>query len=207
VAACRARDPEKQDLPDGLEWLDGLAIDGKTVRNSAAPGGVNVKLFSALPHHEQVVIPQITVPEDTTEVTCVPALLNQVDLTGKTITMDAAHTQDATADYIHRVRDAGHIMTVKGNRPHLLEAIAARLPRAPRRGLRLRAVRSGGEGSPQGSLLARRSDRLDGPAGTAQACCHERHVCHVGAEEVCQRRCHRDEHQDLKYQNHHRGHW
>jgi hypothetical protein len=47
--------------------------------------------------------------------------------------MDAAHTQDATADYIHRVRDAGHIMTVKGNRPHLLEAIAARLPRASTR--------------------------------------------------------------------------
>ena len=100
------------------------------MRNSATPGGVNVKLFSALLHHEQVVIAQITVPEDTTEVTCVPDLLNQVDLTGKTVTLDAAHTQDATADYLTRVRGAGYIMTVKGNRPHLMEAIAARMPRA-----------------------------------------------------------------------------
>ena len=102
----------------------------QTVRNSATPGGVNVKLFSALLHHEQVVIAQITVPQDTTEVTCVPDLLNQVDLTGKTVTLDAAHTQDATADYLTRVRGAGYIMTVKGNRPHLMEAIAARMPRA-----------------------------------------------------------------------------
>ena len=101
VAAYRARNPEKWEMPDGVELLDGLAIDGKTVRNSAAPDGINVKLFSALLHQEQVVIAQITVPEDTTEVTCVPALLDQVDLTGKTVTMDAAHTQDATADYIH----------------------------------------------------------------------------------------------------------
>lgn len=130
VAAHRTRNPEKWEMPDGLEWLDGLAIDGKTVRNSAVPDGINVKLFSALLHQEQVVIAQITVPEDTTEVTCVPALLDQVDLTGKTVTMDAAHTQDATADYIHGDREANYIMTVKGNRPHLLEAIAARMPRA-----------------------------------------------------------------------------
>jgi hypothetical protein len=98
VAAHRAGNPEQSDIPDGLEWLDGLAIDGKTVRNSATPGGMNVKLFSALLHHEQVVIAQITVPQDTTEVTCVPALLGPVDLTGKAVTMDAAHTQDTTAD-------------------------------------------------------------------------------------------------------------
>jgi len=130
VAAYRARHPEQWDLPHGLEWLDGLAIDGKTVRNSAEPGGVNVKLFSALLHHEQVVIAQITVPADTTEVTCVAALLDPVDLTAKTVTADAAHTQDATADYLTRVRGADYLMTVKGNRPHLLEAIAARMPQA-----------------------------------------------------------------------------
>jgi hypothetical protein len=42
VAAHRARNPEQWDIPDGLEWLDGLAIDGKPVRNSASPGGMNV---------------------------------------------------------------------------------------------------------------------------------------------------------------------
>jgi predicted transposase YbfD/YdcC len=113
-----------------VDWLDGLAIDGKTIRNSATPAGVDVKLFSALTHREQVVIAQVAVPEHTTEVTCVPALLDPVDLTDKVVTADAAHAQDATADYLVNVRNADYTLTVKGNRPHLLEAIAARMPKA-----------------------------------------------------------------------------
>lgn len=130
VAAYRTAHGEQPNLPEGLGWLDGLAIDGKTIRNSAAPGGMNIKLFSALTHHEQVVIAQIAVPDTTTEVTCVPALLDPVDLAGKLVTADAAHTQDATADYLVNTRNADYTLTVKGNRPHLLEAIAARMPRA-----------------------------------------------------------------------------
>lgn len=130
VTAWRERHQQQPDLPDGVDWLDGLAIDGKVIRNSAGPGGINVKLFSALLHREQVVIAQIAVPEHTTEVTCVPALLDSVDLTDKIVTADAAHTQDNTADYLVNTRNADYTLTVKGNRPHLLEAIAARMPRA-----------------------------------------------------------------------------
>jgi predicted transposase YbfD/YdcC len=130
VSAWRAGHGGQPGLPEGLQWLDGLAIDGKTVRNSAAPGGMDVKLFSALLHHERVVIAQIAVPEHTTEVTCVPALLDGVDLTGKIVTADAAHACDATADYLAGARSAHYVLTVKGNRPHLLEAIAARMPSA-----------------------------------------------------------------------------
>lgn len=130
VAARRASHGDQPGLPEGVGWLDGLAIDGKTVRNSAAPGGIDVKLFSALTHREQVVIAQIAVPEHTTEVTCVPALLDPVELAGKVVTADAAHTCEATADYLANTREADYTMIVKGNRPHLLEAIAARMPRA-----------------------------------------------------------------------------
>lgn len=65
-----------------MDWLDGRSVDGKTIRNSAVPGGVDVKLFSALTHREQVVIAQIAVPEHTTEVTCVPASLDPVTAAG-----------------------------------------------------------------------------------------------------------------------------
>ncbi len=130
VGAYRARCGQRPGVPDGLEWLDGLAIDGKTVRNSAAPGGIDVKLFSALTHHEQVVIAQIAEPEHTTEVTCVPALLDAVDLTNKVVTGDAAHACEGTADYLTRIRDTDYTLTVKGNRPRLLEAIATRMPHA-----------------------------------------------------------------------------
>lgn len=91
VAAARAADGTGDDrqLPCGVDWLDGLALDGKTVRNSAAPGGVDVRLFSALLHREQVVIAQIAVPPETTEVTQVETLLGPVDLDGKVVTADA----------------------------------------------------------------------------------------------------------------------
>ena len=129
VSIYRAAHDASVNLPEGVGWLDGLAIDGKTIRNSAAPGGIDVKLFSALTHREQVVIAQIAVPEHTTEVTCVPALLDPVDLAGKVVTADAAHTCQATADYLANTRNADYTLTVKGNRPNLLEAIAARMPR------------------------------------------------------------------------------
>lgn len=130
VAAHRTDHGGQPDLPEGMDWLDGLAIDGKTIRNSAAPAGIDVKLFSALTHREQVVIAQIAVPEHTTEVTCVPSLLDPVDLAGKVVTADAAHAQDATADYLVTTRNADYVLTVKGNRPRLLETIAARMPKA-----------------------------------------------------------------------------
>jgi hypothetical protein len=120
-----------RELPEGVDWLDGLAIDGKTVRNSAAPGGgADVRLFSALLHREQVVINQIAVPDHTTEVTQVEDLLDPVDLSGKVVTGDAAHTQgDAAAEYVAGERNADYAITVKGNRDKLLGQIWARMPR------------------------------------------------------------------------------
>jgi predicted transposase YbfD/YdcC len=135
VAAARAAAAtedtgQDRQVPEGVDWLDGLALDGKTVRNSAAPGGIDVRLFSALLHREQVVIAQIAVPEDTTEVTQVETLLGPVDLDGKVITADAAHTQgDTAAEYVAGTRKAHYAITVKGNRDKLLGQIWARMPR------------------------------------------------------------------------------
>jgi hypothetical protein len=48
-----------------------------------------VKLFSAMMHEQAVVIAQIRIPDGTTEVTQVAALLDPVDLAGAVITADA----------------------------------------------------------------------------------------------------------------------
>ena len=131
AAAPDAAQPDPQ-VPEGVDWLDGLALDGKTVRNSAMPGdgGVDVRLFSALLHREQVVIAQIAVPEETTEVTQVANLLDPVDLAGVVVTADAAHTQgDAAAEYVAGTRKSHYTITVKGNRAKLLGQIWARMPR------------------------------------------------------------------------------
>jgi predicted transposase YbfD/YdcC len=118
---------EADGLPAGVDWLDGLALDGKTVRHTAAPGGMNVRLFAALLHEEQVVI--IIVPEETTETTQVENLLRDVDRLGKTVTADAAHTSVETADYLAGQRGAHYVLPVKGNTPTLLDAIIAAMPR------------------------------------------------------------------------------
>jgi predicted transposase YbfD/YdcC len=126
--AERARRGEDDDpAADGM-W--GLAMDGKVVRRSGAgnPDG-NVKLFSAMRHDRAVVVAQLRVPDATTEVTQVEALLDPVDLSGAVVTGDAAHTQTDTATYIRR-RDADYVFTLKGNQPSLLDSVIAKLASA-----------------------------------------------------------------------------
>jgi predicted transposase YbfD/YdcC len=107
----------------------GLALDGKTVRNTRPGTGLDVQLFSAMRHDTAVVVAQVQVPTDTTEVTQIAALLDPIDITGMTITADAAHPSHDTAVYLLQ-RQAGYVFTVKGNRPALLAAITDRLPAA-----------------------------------------------------------------------------
>ena len=87
------------------------------------------QLFSAMRHDTAIVVAQVQVPADTTEVTQMAALLDPLDITGMTITADAAHPSHDTARYLLN-RHAGYVFTVKGNRPTLLSAIAGRLPAA-----------------------------------------------------------------------------
>jgi predicted transposase YbfD/YdcC len=113
--------------------LVGVAMDGKTVRNTVAPGdpeGSEVKLFSAMLHREAVVIAQLRVPAGTNEITQVAALLQDVDLTGVVVTGDAAHAQHTTAAYLTQDRGGHYVLTVKGNQPTLLTQIASALPPA-----------------------------------------------------------------------------
>jgi predicted transposase YbfD/YdcC len=110
---------------DGCEGFDGVAIDGKAVRNS---GGV--RLFSAMRHGQAVVISQIRVPDETTETTQVTSLLKGVDLAGAVVTADAAHTQRDTARHLVSDKQADYVLAVKGNQPTLLAQVHAVLPPA-----------------------------------------------------------------------------
>ncbi|MFV2128336.1 ISAs1 family transposase [Micromonospora sp. LOL_013] len=107
----------------------GLAVDGKTVRHSGGPDGVDVQLFAAMRHDTAVVVAQVLVPAGTTEVTQIRALLDHTEIAGTVITADAAHPSGDTATYL-RNRGADYVFTVKGNRPALLAAITDRLPAA-----------------------------------------------------------------------------
>jgi predicted transposase YbfD/YdcC len=107
---------------DGL--LTAIAIDGKWLRG--VPGG-QVKLFAAMLHQEKVIIGQVRVPDDTTEVTQVKALLSDVDLSNAVVTADAVHSCRETAQYITGKeedggRESDYFLFVKGNTPSLQRA-------------------------------------------------------------------------------------
>ena len=133
AAAIAGSTGDAGDADGAVRELVAVAMDGKVIRNTIAPGGPEgseIKLFSALLHEEAIVIAQRRIPADTNEITQVKALLAGTDLTGMVITGDAAHAQDATAAHLASERGGHYALTVKGNRAALLARIAAVLPPA-----------------------------------------------------------------------------
>lgn len=106
-----------------------LALDGKVLKGAWTDANGQFTLFSAMIHREAVTIGQVQVPADTNEITQVKALLETIpvqDGEQVVITVDAAHTQRETAEYLKGERGFDYIMTVKGNQPNLLKAVVDR---------------------------------------------------------------------------------
>jgi predicted transposase YbfD/YdcC len=105
-------------------WLEGIAIDGKTLRGAGRLGAADVHLLSARSASTGLVLAQIAVPDKTGEVGAVAGLLAGLDLTAQTITFDAAFTHNAVAQTVLEGGGA-YLMVVKGNQPTLRRDIAA----------------------------------------------------------------------------------
>ena len=102
-----------------------VAIDGKEVRGAKNAGQPKVHLLAGLTHREQAVIGQVSVGAKTNEIPCVKDLLHQIDshhrISGMVVTLDALHTQTATAKLIDTLGGV-YVLTVKANQPHLYQA-------------------------------------------------------------------------------------
>jgi hypothetical protein len=111
------------------EGLLVIALDGKVLRGAWTDDNDQVTLFSAMIHDVGVTVAQIRVPEGTHEITQVDTLLAGIsEVTTSTrviLTVDAAHTQRATAEHV-RARGFDYIMTIKGNQPTLQTTVAGR---------------------------------------------------------------------------------
>lgn len=105
------------------EELEGVAVDGKTLRGSAQQGTAQSHLVSLLSHRLGVVLRQLGVPDKSHELGAVTPLLEELTLTGLVVTLDALHTH---ADVAQEIVDAGgdYLMVVKGHQPTLQEDIA-----------------------------------------------------------------------------------
>lgn len=103
--------------------LIAVAIDGKTLRLAKRMGAAAAHLVSAFTHRTHLVIGQLSVDDKTNEIPTVRALLkilrNALRTAGvKTkllITIDAMHTQTATARLIRKTLGRHYLMIVKDN--------------------------------------------------------------------------------------------
>jgi predicted transposase YbfD/YdcC len=108
----------------GAVGLRQIAIDGKTLRGSGAPGrGLGpLHLVSAWATEAHLALGQVAVDAKSNEITAIPALLELLDVRGALVSIDAMGCQKAIARKI--VDGGGHyILTVKENQEHLLADI------------------------------------------------------------------------------------
>jgi predicted transposase YbfD/YdcC len=106
-------------------WIDGIALDGKTLRGARRLGAADTHLLGACGHRDGLVLAQVAVVDHAGELTGVGPLLEALLLEGQTLTMDAAFTQWTVAEQI--VQQGGaYLMVVKGNQAAVRACIAER---------------------------------------------------------------------------------
>jgi predicted transposase YbfD/YdcC len=101
-----------------------VAIDGKTCRGShdEAKGLGALHLVSAWASQEGIALGQVATEAKSNEITAIPQLLEQIDLAGTLITIDAMGCQKDIVEQI--VAGKGDcVIAVKDNQPKLLAAI------------------------------------------------------------------------------------
>jgi predicted transposase YbfD/YdcC len=101
-----------------------IAIDGKTLRGSAAPtkGLGPLHIVSAWASENHLLLGQVAVDDKSNEITAIPELLELLDVHGALVTIDAMGCQKAIAA---KIIDGGgdYVLTVKDNQENLLADI------------------------------------------------------------------------------------
>ena len=109
--------------PTAAGAVQGVALDGKTLRGSKKQGAPMAHLLSAVSHGLGLTLYQVSVNDKTNEIPRARELLAGLLLEGRVFTMDALLTQRALARQIHE-GGGDYVMVVKGNQPLLAADIA-----------------------------------------------------------------------------------
>lgn len=99
-----------------------VAIDGKTICGSANEQHRAYHVVSAWVAENQITLGQLAVAEKSNEITAIPELLNMLDVSGSTVTIDAMGCQKQIAAKIIQNR-ADYVLSLKGNQASLLEDV------------------------------------------------------------------------------------
>ncbi|HEV8052669.1 MAG TPA: ISAs1 family transposase [Parachlamydiaceae bacterium] len=98
-----------------------INVDGKSLRGAInKKGNCNVHIVHAWVHEEGMLIGQLKTDEKSNEITAIPILLGQIDISGATVSIDAAGCQK---NIVKTIREAGgnYLLAVKENQPKLYE--------------------------------------------------------------------------------------
>ena len=97
-----------------------IALDGKTSRGSYdREGGVKVlQLVSAWASEQRLVLGQCQVASKSNEITAIPLLIEQLDVKGAMVSIDAMGTQTSIAAQL-RDQGADYLLALKGNQGNL----------------------------------------------------------------------------------------
>jgi len=103
-----------------------IAVDGKEPRHG--PGDA---ILSAVTVPSQFYLGSALVDTKTNEIPVARELFGQLDLTERSVALDALHTQDETARQLVMEHGAHYLLTVKNNQPTLRQNIAQLVPVPP----------------------------------------------------------------------------
>ncbi len=118
----------KEEEDGGIRWV--IAIDGKVLRGAWTDENGQVTLFSAMLQEEALTVAQVRVPDGTNETTQVKALASQLGIQeGESVlaTLDAAHCNRETADFIGGKQGWDYLITVKTDKPALYRKAADKI--------------------------------------------------------------------------------
>jgi predicted transposase YbfD/YdcC len=127
--ARRARTAAARTTPQGAGKPKAYAADGKRLAGARRPDGSHVNLLQIVDHATGTTRAQREINAKTNEIPEARTLFHEVDLKDSILTLDALHTQRATAEAIVTDHKAAYVLAVKGNQPNLWNTVAARFTR------------------------------------------------------------------------------
>lgn len=119
-AICKAKD-----LRDGPPDFNQIAIDGKAMRRSHDKGKDLGALFlvSAWSTQYGISLGQLATEEKSNEITAIPELIDQIEVKGAVVTIDAAGCQKEIAKKIVKAK-GDYVLALKGNQETLYKEVS-----------------------------------------------------------------------------------
>ena len=108
-----------------MEFAKAVAIDGERIRGANRKGENHYEVATLIDHVSGMPLASLDLRDEGGEVAAVLALLEEVEVEGKVITLDALHTTKKTASVIVRTHKADYMFTVKGNSSSAYERLKA----------------------------------------------------------------------------------